>query len=232
MTRAMILAAGRGERMRPLTDACPKPLLEVGGRALIEWHLLRLSEAGVTEVVINHAYLGGQIVERLGDGRRYGVRLYFSAEGERGLETLGGIVTALPLLGDAPFVVINGDIWTDYPFARLLERAPAVTRAHLVLVDNPSHHPRGDFVLEGCKLLAGEGPRLTFAGIGIYHPAFFDGESCAPAPLGPKLRREIAQGGLTGEHYRGSWSDIGTPHRLEAVQRDLHDVRGKWEAGN
>jgi len=220
MIRAMILAAGRGERMRPLTDERPKPLLEVGGRALIEWHLLRLAEAGVTEVVINHAYLGLQIVDRLGDGSRYGLRLRYSAEGARGLETLGGIVTALPLLGDAPFMVINGDIWTDYPFARLLERAPAVSRAHLVLVDNPVHHVDGDFALADGGLVAGPGPRLTFSGIGVYHPSFFVEAPGVAAPLGPKLHREIARGGLTGEHYRGSWSDIGTPERLATVRRE------------
>jgi len=223
MIRAMILAAGRGERMRPHTDTCPKPLLEVGGRALIEWHLLRLAAAGVSEVVINHAYLGQQIVERLGDGGRYGLSLTYSAEGELGLETLGGIVKALPLLGDAPFMVVNGDIWTDYPFERLLLRAPAVSRAHLVLVDNPPHNLSGDFELADGSLVASGRPRLTFAGIGIYHPTFFDETPGVAAPLGPKLHRAIAAGGITGEHYRGNWNDIGTPQRLLAI-------RHGWEA--
>lgn len=209
--KAMILAAGRGERMRPLTDSTPKPLLKAGGRHLIDYHLASLAAAGFDSVVINHAYLGDQIEKQLGDGRRYGLSIHYSAEGEA-LETGGGIFRALPLLGDEPFVVINGDVWTDYPYARLRYRE--VERAHLVLVDNPPQHPQGDFVLEQGRVHTGEGERLTFSGIGIYHPSLFDGCEGGAFPLAPLLREAMAQAMVSGEHYRGQWFDIGTPERL------------------
>lgn len=216
--KAMILAAGRGERMRPLTDHTPKPLLRAGAHTLIEYHILGLVQAGIRQLIINHAHLGGQIETALGDGSRYGVEIRYSAEGEA-LETGGGIFRALPLLGDAPFVVVNGDVWTDYSFARL--SAPAAL-AHLVLVDNPPHHPAGDFVLlpDG-RVSDADGPRLTFSGIGVYRPELF--AACRPGkfPLAPLLRAAMAAGQVSGEHYRGGWVDVGTPERLTALDRRL-----------
>jgi MurNAc alpha-1-phosphate uridylyltransferase len=216
--KAMILAAGRGERMRPLTDGTPKPLLEAGGKRLIEYHLEGLAQAGFHDIVINHAHLGEQIEQVLGDGSRYGVEIVYSAE-ERALETGGGIFRALPLLGDAPFLVINGDVWCDYPYERLRECRPV--QAHLVLVDNPPQHPRGDFVLAGGKVHDGAGERLTFSGIGVYHPRLFDGCEQGAFPLAPLLRRAMAEGGVSGEHYGGRWFDIGTPGRLGQLDRLL-----------
>jgi MurNAc alpha-1-phosphate uridylyltransferase len=216
--RALILAAGRGERMRPLTDTTPKPLLEAGSRRLIEYHIEALAAAGITDLVINHAHLGEQIEGALGQGERYGVRIRYSAEGTA-LETGGGIHRALPLLGPDPFLVVNGDIWTDYPFSRL----PAVPQglAHLVLVDNPPHHRDGDFALSGGKVVPTGGPRLTFAGIGLYRPELF--AHCRPGrfPLAPLLREAMAEGRVSGEHYRGRWTDIGTPERLAALDAEL-----------
>jgi MurNAc alpha-1-phosphate uridylyltransferase len=223
--KAMILAAGRGERMRPLTDHTPKPLLEVGGRRLIEYHLLGLVAAGIRHIVINHAHLGDQIEAWLGDGGRYGAHIVYSAEGSA-LETGGGIHRALPLLGPDPFIVVNGDVWTDYPFARL-RRAPEGL-AHLVLITNPDHHPNGDFLLEPDGHVRAEGaPRLTYSGIGIYRPELFAG--CAPGkfPLAPLLRVAMAEGRVTGEHYTGRWVDVGTPERL----RELDGVIRERPAG-
>lgn len=216
--RAMILAAGRGERMRPLTDHTPKPLLQVGGQYLIAHHLQALAEAGFHEVVINHAYLGEQIVAALGDGQRFGVQIRYSAE-QQALETGGGIFKALPLLGDAPFLVINGDIWCDYPLQGLRSCEP--TLAHLVMVDNPPQHPAGDFVLDGGRLHDGPGTRLTFSGIGVYQPALFAGCEPGAFPLAPLLRAAMARGAVSGEHYQGQWHDIGTPQRLAALERAL-----------
>jgi len=213
----MVLAAGRGERMRPLTDTVPKPLLRVGGAALIE-HLIRgLARAGFRELVINHSYLGGAIEAALGDGARYGVGIRYSPEPDGPLETGGGIRRALPLLGDV-FLVVNGDIWTDYPFERLAH--PPRGMAHLVLVDNPPHHPRGDFALRNGRAVPGE-PALTFAGIGVYRAELF--ADCAPGrfPLAPLLRRAMEQEAVTAEHYRGAWFDIGTPERLRALEARL-----------
>lgn len=219
--RAMILAAGRGERMRPLTDHTPKPLLQVGGKRLIEYHLEALAAAGFCEVVINHAHLGDQLEQVLGDGGRYGVSIHYSAEGTA-LETGGGIFRALPLLGDATFLVINGDVWCDYPLSRL--RAIETTGAHLVLVPNPPQHPNGDFVLqEGRVLSQGEGARLTFSGIGLYHPTLFAGCEAGPFPLAPLLRRAMADGRVSGELFEGRWFDIGTPERLAHLDRLLRD---------
>ncbi|QKT04367.1 nucleotidyltransferase family protein [Ectothiorhodospiraceae bacterium 2226] len=217
--RAMILAAGRGERMRPLTDHTPKPLLEVGGRPLIEYHILALARAGMCDIVVNHAHLGARIVERLGDGARYGVTLRYSPEPEGALETGGGIHRALPMLGPDPFVVVNGDVWTDYPFERLPAAPDGL--AHLVMVDNPPHHPGGDFVLDAGWLSAAGERRLTFSGIGVYRPALF--APCRPGafPLAPLLRDAMRAHLVSGEYHAGRWSDVGTPQRLEELDREL-----------
>jgi MurNAc alpha-1-phosphate uridylyltransferase len=213
--KAMILAAGRGERMRPLTDETPKPLLRIGGQTLIEHHIHALTQAGITGLVINHAHLGEQIVKALGDGDAYGVSIRYSPEPGAALETGGGIHNALPLLGDAPFIVVNADIWTDYRFDGL-PKAPAGL-AHLVMVDNPAYHPDGDFSLSN-GLLSQRGPRmLTFSGIGVYRPELFTGCSPGAFPLGPLLRTAMDRGEVSGEHYDGRWFDIGTPERLAAV---------------
>jgi MurNAc alpha-1-phosphate uridylyltransferase len=215
----MILAAGRGERMRPLTDTVPKPLLEVGGKPLIVHLLERLAAAGFRDLVINHSHLGEQIVDRLGDGAAYGVRLVYSHEKGGGLETGGGIFQALALLDSDPFLVVNGDIWTDYPFGRLPTRLAGL--AHLVLVDNPPEHPQGDFALRDGRVMAEGEPRLTFSGIGVYARALFAG--CRPGkfPLAPLLRRAMEHAEVSGEHYRGTWRDIGTPQRLLELDRAL-----------
>lgn len=215
----MILAAGRGERMRPHTDSVPKPLLEAGGRCLIEYHLYALARSGIADIVINHAHLGALIESRLGDGGRYGVRIEYSPEGGRGLETGGGIFHALPLLGAEPFIVVNADIWTDYPFARL-PREPAAL-AHLVLVPNPSHHPDGDFALINDCVSNDPGSRYTFSGIGIYRREFF--AACTPGvfPLAPLLRAAAERRSVSGELYAGAWMDIGTPQRLQELDRQL-----------
>ena len=216
---AMILAAGRGERMRPLTDHCPKPLLRAGGRALIDYHLEALARAGFARIVINTAWHGRQLHEHIGDGSHWGVEVRFSDEGSQALETAGGIVRALPLLGPEPFLVINGDIHTDYPFERAA--LPPGRHAHLVLVDNPAQHAAGDFALADGRVSVAAGPRLTFAGIGVYHPALFAGLADAPAPLAPILRRAMATDRVSGEHYRGAWQDVGTPERLRALDAAL-----------
>lgn len=210
----MILAAGRGERMRPLTDQTPKPLLSVGGRPLIVHLIEALVRAKFTELVINHSYRGAELERAVGTGSNYGARIRYSAEPEGALETGGGIYQALPMLGDT-FLVVNGDVWTDYPFARL-HRAPSGL-AHLVMVDNPVHRPQGDFALVGGMICEHGEPRLTFAGIGVYRAGLFAG--CAPGrfPLVRLLRRGIHEGQISGEHYRGQWIDVGTPERLRAL---------------
>ena len=210
----MILAAGRGERMRPLTDRTPKPLLPVGGRPLIEHHLRRLAAAGYRDVVINLAWLAAQIREALGDGQRFGLRIHYSEETQGALETAGGIRHALPLLGDAPFLVVNGDIWCDHP---LTPHDPGDALAHLVLVDNPAQHPQGDFALHDGRVEDIGARRLTFSGIGYYRPELFAGLSDGPQPLAPLLRRTMAQGLVSGERHRGTWIDVGTPQRLQAL---------------
>lgn len=216
--KAMILAAGKGERMRPLTLHTPKPLVPVAGQPLIEYHLQALARAGFTEVVINHAWLGQQIEDHLGDGARFGLSLRYSPEGEP-LETGGGIFKALPLLGDAPFLLVNGDIWTDYDFARL--RAPLAGLAHLVLVDNPGHHGRGDFRLADEQVVDGDDApgTLTFSGISVLDPSLFDGCQPGAFKLAPLLRQAMSQGQVTGEHYAGHWVDVGTLERLAEVER-------------
>lgn len=216
--KAMILAAGRGERMRPLTDHTPKPLLRAGGQALIEYHIYGLVAAGFHDIVINHAHLGEQIETALGDGRRYGASIRYSAEGTA-LETGGGIFRALPLLGDEPFVVVNGDVWCDYPFTQL-RRAPAGL-AHLVLVGNPAHNPRGDFHLEGERVMSDGEPKLTFSGIGIYRRELFEGCSDGAFPLAPLLRQAMAAGQVSGEYFAGHWTDVGTPQRLAELDEWL-----------
>jgi len=240
--KAMILAAGRGERMRPLTDCAPKPLLSVGGRALIEWHLLALARAGLCEIVINHAWLGAQIVAALGDGARFGVSIRYSDEGDAALETGGGIFKALPWLGPEPFVVVNADIWTDFDHARQPRLDPAALAA-LVLVPNPPQHPAGDFALAppaagptpaAASSTAAPGvacgdvvtdpsaaPRYTFSGIGVYRPEFFAGCQPGKFPMLPLFRAAAAAGRLRGTLYRGQWSDIGTPQRLRELDERL-----------
>ncbi|MNO79560.1 D-glycero-alpha-D-manno-heptose 1-phosphate guanylyltransferase [compost metagenome] len=216
--KAMILAAGKGERMRPLTLHTPKPLVAVAGQPLIEYHLHALKAAGITEVVINHAWLGQQIEDHLGDGSRFGLSIRYSPEGEP-LETGGGIFKALALLGDAPFLLINGDVWTDYDLARL--RAPLVGLAHLVLVDNPGHHGRGDFRLRGEQVVDGdEAPgTLTFSGLSVIDPALFAGCQPGAFKLAPLLRQAMADGKVSGEHFGGHWVDVGTLERLAEVER-------------
>jgi N-acetyl-alpha-D-muramate 1-phosphate uridylyltransferase len=212
---AMILAAGRGERMRPLTDRCPKPLLSVRGKPLIEHHVERLALAGIERIVINLAWLGTMIREYLGDGGRYGVTLTYSDEGTSALETAGGIFRALPYLRPGPFLVVNGDIFTDFPFA---EAALAEDRdAHLVLVPNPPQHPDGDFGLDRGLALPTAALRYTFSGIGVYAPRLF--ESCVGGafPLKPLLLRSMAARRCSAQVYAGIWEDIGTPERLQAL---------------
>lgn len=218
--KAMILAAGKGERLRPLTLHTPKPLVRAAGVPLIEYHVRALAAAGFTELVINHAWLGQQIEDYLGDGVRFGVRIAYSAEGEP-LETGGGIFQALPLLGDQPFVLVNGDIFTDYPFAQL--RRPLSGLAHLVLVANPTHHAGGDFCLQGGQVSdaqAGEG-NLTYSGLAVLSPALF--AECQPGAfkLAPSLRQAMAAGQVSGEQFAGCWVDVGTHERLAEVERLL-----------
>ncbi|MDT3736741.1 MAG: nucleotidyltransferase family protein [Denitratisoma sp.] len=223
--KAMILAAGRGERMRPLTDATPKPLLIAGGKPLIVWHIEALVRAGIREIVINHAHLGCMIEAALGDGARFGATIRYSPESEA-LETAGGIANALPLLGDAPFAVINGDIACDFDYARL----PAIARAmpdrhlqaHLVLAPNPPHHPQGDFALRDSRVLAEGEPKLTFSGIGLYDPRLFAGIARgAKAKLAPLLHMAMGDGAVSGELHSGRWMDVGTPERLSELDRLL-----------
>ena len=219
----MILAAGRGERMRPLTDHTPKPLLTIAGQPLITYHLEALRAAGIVEVVINTGHLGEQLPEALGDGQRWGMRIAWSPEPPEALETGGGIFQALPLLGKEPFIVVNGDIWTDFPLTRWTQ--PPLTLsglAHLVLVDNPPHHVEGDFALLENGQLAEQGtPRWTFSGISVLRPELFAG--CEPGrfPLGPLLRRAMAAGKVNGELYQGRWRDIGTLQRLAELDAVL-----------
>jgi len=214
----MILAAGRGERMRPLTDHTPKPLLQAGGKPLIVHHIERLVVAGLNRIVINHAHLGHRIEAALGDGSRWGAEIRYSPEA-KALETGGGIFKALPLLDHRPFLVVNGDIWTDLEFARL--RLLDGLLAHLVLVDNPPHHPAGDFALDNGRLSAQGMPRYTYSGIGVYHPDLFHSCSAGPFPLAPLLRAAMGCDLVSGEHYGGRWLDIGTPERLQALDRML-----------
>ena len=216
---AMILAAGRGERMRPLTDRMPKPLLKAGNKTLIEHNIDALVKAGISNLVISHAYRGEQIEQYLGDGSKYGARICYSAEGHgRALETGGGIFNALPLLGEGPFAVVNADIWTDYDFSKL---PAADALAHLVLVDNPAHNPNGDFVLQGRQIVPDGETRLTFSGIGVYRAQLFTGCQPGAFPLAPLLRQAITAGQVTGEYFTGHWVDVGTPERLQQIETML-----------
>jgi MurNAc alpha-1-phosphate uridylyltransferase len=210
--KAIILAAGRGERMRPLTDTTPKALLQVGGRALIEYHIAALAAAGIRELVVNLAWLGDQVAAYLGDGGRYGVSICYSNEGSSALETGGGIFRALPLLGDQPFWVVNGDIHTRYSFD--LSGLHSGALGHLVLIPNPAHNPDGDFALADGRVRNSGDSTYTYSGIGLFDPALFAGESDGVFPLAPLLRAAADDGRLNGELYTGMWADIGTPERL------------------
>ena len=216
---AMILAAGRGERMRPLTDSVPKPLLAVGGRPLIEHHLENIARAGIREVVINLAWLGSRIRAALGDGSRFGVRIRYSPEEPQALETGGGIFRALPMLGADAFLVVNGDVYCDYPFERAA--LPGGRDAHLVLVPNPPQHPHGDFGLEDGLALAEAAARFTYAGIAVYRRELFEDCRGGAFPLKPLLLRAMALRRCSAELYRGVWEDVGTPERLDALNRRL-----------
>ncbi len=242
--KAMILAAGRGERMRPLTDHTPKPLLQVGGKALIVWHIERLARAGFNDIVINHAHLGEQIENSLGNGATWGVSIAYSAE-QTALETAGGIANAKALLGNAPFLVVNGDVFTDYDFSRLTATINAMKLqtssqtdlkserlAHLVMVDNPPQHALGDFSLHASHdgeafLVRDDGaPKLTFSGIGVYQLQLFAPiEKGRPAKLAPILREAMTHQQVTGEHFKGAWYDIGTPERLQHLDAML---KSRW----
>ena len=220
--RAMILAAGRGERMRPLTDTCPKPLLVAGGKALITWHLERLAAAGFTQVVINHAHLGAQIETALGNGSAWGLDIAYSPEPPGALETAGGIAQALPLLGGEPFLVVNGDIYCDWDFRRAQDLSLAHDLAHLVLAPNPPQHPDGDFVLAGTRVRSEGAIRHTFAGIGLYRPELFAGLTLGqPAKLAPLLRQAMVDDRVSGELHGGRWEDVGTPERLGKLDQEL-----------
>lgn len=225
--KVMLLAAGKGTRMLPLTATTPKPLLKVGGLSLIEHQILKLRAAGFTELVINHAWLGQQIEQALGDGRRYGVHIAWSREDEP-LETAGGIVQALPLLGAEPFIVVNADIWTDFAFADLRNALPANGLAHLVLVPNPEHHPRGDFVLADKATLAlpaaGDDATFTYSGIAVYQPSLFADVSERKYPLLPLLKKAIAAQRATAQVHRGQWLDVGTPQRLQELDSQLSNA--------
>ena len=226
--KAMILAAGLGTRMRPLTDHTPKPLLEVGGKPLIVWHIENLVRAGFGPLVINTAWLGAQLEEALGDGSALGARILWSHEGEP-LETAGGIVRALPLLGSDPFLLVNGDIWLRYDFARLrTSQARMEKLAHLVLVSNPEHNQAGDFALQGrmfsgveCNVSNTGEPRFTFSGLSVLHPRLFSGMAEGKRALAPLLREAIAAGQVTGEYFAGPWVDVGTPQRLHELDLQI-----------
>jgi MurNAc alpha-1-phosphate uridylyltransferase len=232
--KAIILAAGLGERMRPLTDSTPKPLLEVAGKPLIAWHLEKLAAIGVREVVVNTSWLAEQFPRALGDGSRWGLRLHYAYEGPVPLETGGALWNAMALLQDDAFIAVNGDIWTDYDFARL--PTDIAGQAHLVLVDNPPQHPDGDFALHGHRVASDGGPRLTFSGIGVYRPSLLDGwrSIIGDAPgadatpprfkLAPLLRDAMRREAVSGEHHRGRWTDVGTPQRLAQLDLELRDT--------
>lgn len=237
LRKVMIFAAGRGERMRPLTDSVPKPLLEVGGKRLIEWHLERLSAMGVDEVVINISHLADQFSRALGDGQRWNLRIHYLDEGPIALETGGGMLNALPLLGEQPFVLVNGDVWSDFDPASL--PATISGHAHLVLVDKPAHAAQGDFVLDAKGLVHAEGnDRLTYAGIGIYRASLFEGwktaypdtagidESPPRFAIAPLLRLAMRSGLVTGQYHAGRWVDVGTPERLRALDSELQTYSG------
>lgn len=218
--KAMILAAGRGERLRPLTDETPKPLIKIAGTSLIEYHLKNLASAGFKEVIINTAWLAEKIHQQLGDGERYGVSIIYSDEGEA-LETAGGIINALPLLGDQPFLVVNGDIWCDFDFSRLPELTPGL-QSHLVLVGNPDHNQNGDFALRDGLIKNTGNPMYTFSGIGIYTTDFFAGQKNGVSPLAPIIREKCDLDLVSGQIHDGSWTDAGTLERLQELEAQLN----------
>ena len=222
--KAFILAAGRGERMRPLTDHTPKPLLQAGGKPLIVWHMERLAAAGFREIVINHAHLGGQIEAALGDGAQWGLNIQYSPDPPGALETAGGIATALPLLGNEAFLVVNGDIYCDWDFNKARQLADRT--AHLVMVANPAHHSGGEFALDGERIVFAHGEEtLTYAGIAVFSPAFFAGVTPGSVmKLRPLLDAAIAAGTLTGERHTGRWVDVGTPQRLAELDAELRNA--------
>lgn len=222
--KAMILAAGRGERMRPLTDERPKVLIEFGGKPLVHYHLESLAHAGITEVVINTSWLAEQIPAALGDGSRWGLSISYSDEGHPPLETGGGILRALDMLGGQPFLVVNGDIWTDFPFEELIAETLDRKRdlARLVLVDNPAHNLAGDFALSDGRLVSGPGKRLTYSGIGIYSPAMFERQAAGAFPLAPLLNAAVDNDQVSATHFCGEWRDIGTPARLAELDASLN----------
>ncbi len=217
--RALIFAAGRGERMRPVTDTTPKPLLPVRGTSMIVRHIEALARAGVNDVVINTSHLAAKFPEALGDGSQWNVRIRYSYEGQQPLNSGGGMLRALSFLGHEPFIAINGDIVTDYDFSTL-PRDPAGV-AHLVVIDNPAHHPAGDFVLRDGRLHDELTPRLTFAGIGVYRATLLDGQTGGAFSMVPILREAMRRGEITGERYRGAWTDVGTPQRLADINGAL-----------
>ena len=217
--RALVFAAGRGERMRPLTDTTPKPLLPVRGKPMIVWHLEALARAGVSEVVINTSHLAAKFRDALGDGSAWNLRIRYSYEGPAPLDTGGGMLRALAFLGHEPFIAVNGDIVTDFDFSTLPSNPDGM--AHLVVIDNPTQHPNGDFVLRDGRLHDEIARRLTFAGIGVYRPSLLDGHSDGTFSIVPILREAMRRGEVTGEHYRGAWSDIGTPQRLAEINGAL-----------
>jgi len=219
MKKAMILAAGRGERLRPLTDETPKPLIKVGGKSLIEYHLENLATAGYKEIIINTAWLAEKIHRQLGDGANYGVSIKYSDEGEA-LETAGGIIKALPLLGDNPFLVVNGDIWCDFNFSTLPALETGI-HAHLILVNNPEHNEQGDFSLQDGLIKNTGETMFTFSGIGLYKADFFKNQTTAIAPLAPLLRKECDNNIISGQIHKGSWTDAGTVERLQKLDREL-----------
>lgn len=219
IAHALIFAAGRGERMRPLSDATPKPLLRVGGKRLIEWHLEKLARRGVRDVTINTSHLAEQFPAALGDGARWNLRIAYSYEGPEPLETGGGMRRALALLGDAPFLAVNGDVWTDFDFAALPDEPDGL--AHLVVVDNPPQHAQGDFVLRNARLHDEAAPRLTFAGIGVYRPELVAALEPGRFSMVPSLRAAMRAGQVGGQHHLGRWTDVGTPQRLAELDREL-----------
>ena len=222
--KAMILAAGMGNRMRPLTLHTPKPLLKVGGKPLIVWHIEKLQKIGVQEIVINTAWLGEKLADALGDGSQFGVKILWSHEGQ-GLETAGGIIKALPLLGNEPFILVNGDVWTTMDFAPLLNVQLQDDLAHLVLVENPIQHPQGDFILAANKAYTFEqarsGENLTYSGVAVMHPQMFDGLESGKRPLAPLLKQAMQEEKISAHKLQGVWMDVGTPERLNALDQQI-----------
>lgn len=228
--KAMILAAGLGNRMRPLTLYTPKPLLEVGGKSLIVWHIEKLKKIGVTEIVINSAWLADKLISSLGDGSQFGVDIRWTRE-EEGLETAGGIINALPLLGTDPFILVNGDVWTTMDFEALRDVKLNADLAHLVLVDNPKQHPEGDFTLLDGRAFTFDqdvnGENLTFSGVSVIHPKLFDGLEPGKRPLAPLLKQSMQNQKVSAEKLKGAWVDVGTPERL--MELDLQIREGFYD---